>query len=67
MANESDLHFCKVFRLASMNRVEECFVRKGASLGRALFKLINDMVGLILLFTSGMLVAENILFIQPYC
>ena len=67
VASAHDLHLCKVLRLISINRVEDCFVRKGASLGRAFFTLLNDVIALILLFTSGMLVAENILFIKPYC
>lgn len=67
VATENDLHLCKVLRLFSINRVEECFIRKGASLGRAIFKLLHDVVCLILLFTSWMLVAENILYIKPYC
>ena len=67
VATEKDLHICKVFRLLSVNRVEEIFKRKGKSLHRAVFKLVNDTLSLILLFTSAMLVVENILYIQPYC
>ena len=40
---------------------------KGFSLEKAIFKLVNDVFCLILLFTCSMLVTENILYILPYC
>ena len=67
VASQDDLQFCKVLRVLSINRLEQSLIRKGYSLEKAIFKLVNDVFCLILLFTCSMLVTENILYILPYC
>ena len=67
VATQDDLQYCKVLRVLSINRLEQSFINKGFSLEKAIFKLVNDVFCLILLFTCSMLVTENILYILPYC
>ena len=62
-----ELDSLKVLRIFSLSRLAEVFKRNNKVLDHAIFQVIYTILSIVLLFSCGMLVVENKLYVKKIC